>query len=184
MIELYKTREELLAAIGASEGALADPTIDPDSAELTTLALVHFEIVAHTRDDILPLLRNALRRRFDWLSEGRLFHELFLPLKRGLGNAFKRGNAENADKWIRARVVMTRTGVYIEIHDDGEGFDVGNVLERFRNNERYFTNHGSGFVTLDQTTCTVSYADGGRTAHELSLPCARRRKGNPGGRGR
>ena len=96
MIQLNKSREELLAAIGASVEVLTRPSIDPGSSQLGSLDQVHFVITAHTRDEILPQVRDALKRRFDWVSEGRLFNDLFLPLKRALGNAFKRGNAENA----------------------------------------------------------------------------------------
>lgn len=170
MIELDKSRDELLAAIGASEALFRDPAVDVDSRDLVAREQIHFEMSAHTRDEILPVLRGALLRRFDWLSEGRLFHELFLPLKRGLGNAFKRGNDENAEKWIRAQVAFTRAGVFVEIRDEGSGFDVEDLLTRFRGNERYWTNHGSGFVTLERSTATVSYADGGRTLR-ISYRC-------------
>ena len=127
MIELERSRADLLAAIGASAGLLDEPAVEPGSPELLSCDEVHFEISAHTRDEILPIVRDAIRSRFDWVSEGRIFHDLLLPLKRGLGNAFKRGNDADAGKWIRARVALTRFGTYVEIQNEGEGFDVEGV---------------------------------------------------------
>jgi hypothetical protein len=163
MIQLGRTRDELLAEIEASKDLFAKPEIDPQSPDLCALPEAHFEIAAHTRDDMLPLLRSVLMRRFDWLPPGQLFHDLLEPLKRGLGNAWKRGNAQDPNKLIHARVALTSQGTLVEIHDEGAGFDVEGVFSRYRDNERYFHHGGAGFETLDRSTASVSYADGGRT---------------------
>ena len=163
MIELGRTREELLADLDASKDLFAQPEIDPRSPDLGSIPEAHFEVAAHTRDDMLPLLRSVMLRRFDRLPPGQLFHDLLEPLKRGLGNAWKRGNAEDPRKLIRAHVTFAPLGTLIEIHDEGTGFDVEGVFARYRDNERYFHHGGAGFETLDRSTASVSYANGGRT---------------------
>jgi hypothetical protein len=163
MIELGRTREDLLADIDASEDLFAQPEIDPQSPDLCSIPEAHFEVAAHTRDDMLPLLRGVMLRRFDWLPPGQLFHDVLEPLKRGLGNAWKRGNALDPNKLIRAHVALAPLGTLIEIHDEGKGFDVEGVFSRYRENERYFHHGGAGFETLDRSTASVSYANGGRT---------------------
>ena len=113
--------------------------------------------------DILPRLDSALAARFSEVAPDRLQRNLLLPLKKALGNAHKRGNRLDPQKLITLEVVVTRRGAFVEVSDEGEGFDVEATCARFRAGSPYFTHSGSGFRKFEKAGSVVSFADGGRT---------------------
>jgi hypothetical protein len=162
VIDLCQTRERMLDAIAASaDGA---PVIgDPDDPRVASLAELRIALEGRTRSALFPALRAVLLRRFADVGPERLEGELFHPLKKGLGNAEKRGNRGDPDKRIRAELALTPRGAVVALTDEGPGFDVGDALQRLRRAEPYFTHGGSGLQTLEKSRSLVGYADGGRT---------------------
>ena len=66
-------------------------------------------------------------------------------------------------KLITLEVLVTRAGAFVQVSDQGEGFDVAATCERFRAGSPYFTHGGSGFRKFEKARGIVSFDDGGRT---------------------
>jgi anti-sigma regulatory factor (Ser/Thr protein kinase) len=165
VIDLAYSRERMLADIGsppdaAPVGDLADPRARAHFVERDAARLV---ARVHAPQDILPSLDAALAARFAAVEPARLQRNLLLPLKKALGNAHKRGNRLDPAKCIALEVVVTRRGAFVEVSDEGEGFDVAGTCARFRTGERYFAHGGSGFRKFEKARAVVSFDDGGRT---------------------
>ena len=117
--------------------------------------------------DILPSLDAALTARFATIAPEQVRRNLLRPLKKALGNAHKRGNRLDPHKVIALEVVVTIAGAFVEISDQGEGFDVAATCARFRAGARFFTHGGSGFRIFEKARAVVSFDDGGRTFRAL-----------------
>lgn len=173
MIDLRMTREEMLVAIGAHDASGVQPAetapcmpavlTDPLAPAFCTAPHVRLAVRGHTRDDLFPVLKVVLAARFAAVPPARLTRDLLAPLKNGLGNAYKRGNARDRSKSIDVVVDATAHGVVLAITDAGAGFDVAGAVQRHRSQERAFQGHGAGFRAFDQCGSVVSYADNGRT---------------------
>jgi anti-sigma regulatory factor (Ser/Thr protein kinase) len=110
----------------------------------------------------------------------KLIRDLYYPLKKGLGNAYKWGNRKDPDKQITVEAVVTKTGALVAIADEGEGFDVDGILRRFQGDGQYFSHGGSGFEHFNRAQSVISYADGGRTLL-IRFLCAPRSSGGENG---
>ena len=161
MIDLDRTRVDLLAEIGAP-APLGAPLTDLTDPRVLS-SDVHLVLRGRSRADLFPLLEVLLSERFAAVPRSRSIRDLLVPLKSGLGNAYKRGNCGDPAKSISVEIVLTRRGAVVAISDEGEGFDVARVLRHLRSRERYFTDYGHGFRTLDQAASLVTYDNGGRT---------------------
>jgi hypothetical protein len=165
MIDLAYSRERMLEDIlfpkeAALVGDLADPEaraafVGRDAARLVTHV--------HAPEEILPSLDAALAARFAEIPPEQLRRNLLLPLKKALGNAHKRGNRLDPAKSITLEVLVTRRGAFVQVSDEGGGFDVAATCARFRRGESYFTHGGSGFRKFEKARAVVSFDDGGRT---------------------
>jgi len=155
----------MLADIRATENpALVNDFTDPAAVE-DFVALEEARLVARVGDpqSILASLDAALARRFHAVPAERLQRDLLAPLKKALGNAHKRGNLMQPDKRITLEVVVTRAGAFVQVSDEGAGFDVAATCARFAAGARYFAHHGSGFRKFHKARVVISFADGGRT---------------------
>ncbi len=161
MIDLTRTREELLAEIGAPHppNAASLDILDPRIAA----GDVQVRVDSHRRRNLFALLRLALMDRFAAVPRAELLRDVLIPLKHALGNAYKHGNGKDPDKVIRAEIVLARNGAVIAITDEGPGFDVDSTFQRFHEQQAYFVNHGWGFRKIHAAKSTVSYEHGGRT---------------------
>src|SRR5688572_22517241 len=139
---------------------LADPRARACFVESAAARLVT-RIVAP--QDILPSLDAVLTARFASVAPEELRRNLLRPLKKALGNAHKRGNRLDPHKVIALEVVVTSAGAFVEVSDQGEGFDVAATCARFKAGTRFFTHGGSGFRIFEKARAVVSFADGGRT---------------------
>ena len=165
MIDLAYSREKMLADIRAPRdpvpvGELADPAaraafVRSDAARLS--------MRVRTPEEILPDLNAALADRFAEVDPEELERSLLLPLKKAVGNAHKRGNRRDPQKLITLEVLVTRAGAFVQVSDQGEGFDVAAICERFRSGSPYYTHGGSGFRKFEKARGIVSFDDGGRT---------------------
>jgi hypothetical protein len=164
MIDLEYTRERMLRDISASEEIPAVCSIAAlASPEFRTGANARVIVKGRDRAEILPHLNEALTTRFANVAPQMLDRDLLSPLKKAVGNAWKRGNQMDPDKWITVEVVVTRQGALIEVSDEGAGFDVRALVEKMRMGEKYFTHAGSGFRRFSRSDSVVSFANGGRT---------------------
>ena len=87
-----------------------------------------------------------------------------------MGNAHKRGNRLAPDKWITVEVIVTRCGAFVEVSDEGTGFDVAATYERFREGQQYFAHKGSGFRRYCKARSIVSFDNGGSTFRACFRP--------------
>jgi hypothetical protein len=145
MIDLARTKERMLAEIGASA-----------TSERVVLR-------GHTAAELVPLVDDVLSRRLAHVPAKHLFTHLRYLVRKGVGNAYKWGNGRDAGRSIVVEAAITDAGAVVSISNEGDGFDVAGVLARFRRGERFFTHGGSGFKNFDRTRSVISYADGGRT---------------------
>jgi hypothetical protein len=146
MIDLTRTEAQMLAEVRT--GANGEARID---------------LSGKTPDELLPSLIDTFSRRYESLPSDRVYGELSYLVKKGLGNAYKWGNECAPDRALTVRAVMTDLGAVVAISDQGQGFDVPNVLARFLRNDGYSRHGGSGFFHFHESASLVSYADGGRT---------------------
>ena len=186
MIDLGYTRERMLEDIGspparaaqARDVVVVDGLVDPRArasfVESATARLVT-RIVAP--QDILPSLDEALTARFAAVAPELVRRNLLRPLKKALGNAHKRGNRLDPDKVIALEVVVTSAGAFLEVSDQGEGFDVAATCARFKEGSRFFTHGGSGFRIFEKARALISFDDGGRTLRARFLVEEQARKG-------
>lgn len=163
MIDLDRTKAQMLADINASEKAWMNRLSDLSSPDFITLDEAFLSVRGSTPDDFLSTLDAAFAARFASVPPEKLIRDLYYPLKKGLGNAYKWGNRKDPDKQISLEVVATKTGALITISDEGEGFDVDGILRRFQGDGQYFSHGGSGFEHFNRAQSVISYADGGRT---------------------
>jgi hypothetical protein len=147
MIDLERTKADLLAEIGAPPGRCGERTTVRGSSP----------------DELFPELEAALTRRFAGVPSKHVFSNLTYLVRKGLGNAYKWGNHRKAEKAIAVETVVTDLGAVVSITDEGEGFDVAAVIRKLCRGEPYFTHGGSGFKNFARTRSVISYADGGRT---------------------
>jgi anti-sigma regulatory factor (Ser/Thr protein kinase) len=153
----------MLAEINVSEKAWTNCLSDLTAPDFVTLDEAFLAVRGCTPDDFLSGLDAAFAARFASVPPEKLIRDLYYPLKKGLGNAYKWGNRKDPDKQITVEVVATKTGALVAIADDGEGFDVDGILRRFQGDGQYFSHGGSGFEHFNRAQSVISYADGGRT---------------------
>jgi hypothetical protein len=146
MIDLTRTEEHMLAEIRANA---------PEETR--------FVLNGRTPDEMLPTLMETFATRYTSLPSERVYGELGYLVKKGLGNAYKWGNGCAPGRALTVRAVMTDVGAVVAIADEGNGFEVSNVLSTFLQNGGYSRHGGSGFVHFHEAGSLVSYADGGRT---------------------
>jgi anti-sigma regulatory factor (Ser/Thr protein kinase) len=157
------TREQMLRAIGAREEALGAPCDDPASPAFLGREQARLHLRAQTRGELLPSLERALTSRFPEVPPEELILDLLYPLKRALGNAYKRGNQGDPSKSISSEAVVTRCGALVSVRDEGAGFDVEGTVASFRAGAGYFDHHGSGLACFERARGPVAWDDGGRT---------------------
>jgi len=165
MIDLSRTRASMLSEIGVIDEAAIAFLTDADDAQFTTLDRARLVIKGLAPDDLLPPLGRALSERFKQVPPAELSRGFLHVLKKTVGNAYKWGNRKDPAKQITADIIVTRKGAVASISDEGEGFDVADLLKRFENKESYATHGGSGFAILEKSPSAVSYTNGGRTVH-------------------
>ena len=113
MIDLSRTRAELLAEIEATDSAgeplsnITDPRLASRDARV--------RVCGHGRHDLFPLLKAALLERFAAAPRLQLIRDLLIPLRNALGNAFKHGNGRDAAKAISVELVLARKGRTISV---------------------------------------------------------------------
>jgi len=164
MIDLEYTRERMLRDIGASEEIPAVCSVAAlTSPEFLTGANARVIVKGRVREEILPPLNAALSARFANVAPQMLDRDLLSPLKKSVGNAWKRGNQMHPDKWITVEVIVTKMGAFLEVSDEGAGFDVRALVDKLRSGEKYYTHAGSGFRRFAKSDSVISYANGGRT---------------------
>jgi hypothetical protein len=155
VIDLLYSREQMLTDLRAIGG--------PRMASAGDLhCLAHFVLTGGAQVDLLPGLDGALAAWFGDVPAERLRRDLLSPLKKAVGNAQKRGNRGAAGKRITVEVVVAAAGAYVEVTDEGDGFDVAGTYARFRAGDPYFEHGGSGFRKFAKTRSVVSFGDGGR----------------------
>src|SRR6266545_134387 len=162
MIDLKADRAEFPAEMRAVEEARGRPPLDPGDPAFLSDDVACVFLRGHRREEILPRLKAPLVRRFRHVPKDHLQADLLDLVKRGLGNAFKRGNRNDPGKWITLELVATREGAFVSIADQGEGFDVESVVARFRDNQRYFDNKGAGMSRFEKSRSLVWWEQGGR----------------------
>jgi hypothetical protein len=170
VIDLLYSREQMLTDLRAIGG--------PRTASAGDLhCLAHFVLTGQAQVDLLTGLDAALTAWFGDVPAERLRRDLLSPLKKAVGNAQKRGNRGAAGKRIRVEVVVAAAGAYVEVKDEGDGFDVAGTYSRFRAGDVYFEHGGSGFRKFAKTRSVVSFDDGGRTLRMCFLRQAAGRGG-------
>lgn len=155
----------MLSDIGASlDAPLVSELSDPAArARFASLDRARILVRVHEPEEILPDLYAALSARFPEVSPERLYRDLLAPIKKAVGNAHKRGNLRDPEKWITVAVAATRAGVCVEVSDEGPGFEVAETCARLHAGTRYFTHGGSGFRKYDKANAVISFACGGST---------------------
>src|SRR5437867_4483725 len=161
MIDLSRTRAELLAEIGAMDASCSLPC-DITDARVTTRD-AHVRLSGRGRTDLFPILKLALSERFAAVPRLNLALDLLMPMKNALGNACKHGNGNDPAKTVSVELVLTRKGAFVAVTDEGPGFDVALTFRRFQEQQEYFEHFGIGFRNMHRAASTVSYENGGRT---------------------
>jgi hypothetical protein len=164
MFELRCPRERMLQQIGVTEDLPVIDGADPLTAPaFLTAAAAHVIVTSKHRYDIVERLNAALTARFGDVAPQMLQRDLLAPLKKAIGNAFKHGNRLDPDKTVTIELYVTRRGAFIEVSDQGAGFDVEGTIARLGKGGKYWENAGSGFRRFAKTDSVISFDNGGRT---------------------
>ena len=101
----------------------------------------------------------------DWLKERHYSaRELFgvrLSLEEGLMNAIKHGNQRDPSKFVHVYCEVYDSRAYIEIEDEGPGFDPAAVPDPLAE-ENLEKTSGRGMLLMRQFMTLVEYQDCGR----------------------
>jgi len=163
MIDLNYRTEQMHADINAGANVFNNSITDPTDPVFISQDQACLAIKGKTPAELLPVLNEVLSKRFSDVPHEYLFRNLLYPLKKAVGNAYKRGNQKNPDKWIHVEIIVTPAGAFVDVTDEGSGFDVQGILKKFLAGDKYFTHGGSGFKQFKKTKAVVSYANGGST---------------------
>jgi len=164
MIELGCPRQRMLEQIGITAEMPTIGAEDPLTApEFLAAAAAHVVVSSRARDEILARLNAALSARFCDVAPQMLERDLLAPIKKAIGNAFKHGNRLDPDKVVTVELFVTRRGAFVEISDEGAGFDVDATVRKLGAGGKYWENEGSGFRRFAKTDSVISFANGGRT---------------------
>ena len=163
MIDLSYNREQMLAEIKASDNAFTNCFSNPADPGFIVLDEASLVVQGKTPEELLSFLCAVYAKRFPQVSQHQLFYELNNLIKRGIGNAYKWGNKKDTAKNITVETVVTATGALVAISDEGEGFDIESVLNRFQKGKHYFSHGGAGFKQFHKTKSLISYVHGGST---------------------
>jgi len=153
----------MLADIGVRDSDPEVPPLHPGDPAFLEREPARFTLRCRTREELLAQLEPPLRRRFRKVAKRHLEDDLTRPIHKAVGNCERRGNRGDPTKWFAADVVVTGRGAVVAVSDQGDGFDVEQVVRRFADGERYFERRGQGIAHFARTSSLVSYADGGRT---------------------
>lgn len=115
--------------------------------------------------------RELLRFLAPWLSRYR--YELIGEkgiLCEALSNAFCHGHRKDPHLPIELRVFRGKKGLLVQIKDNGQGFYVEDVLNRYQKNKRYYCTAGNGFHLMASSThFGIFYDRSGNIFHLLYL---------------
>ncbi len=114
--------------------------------------------------EILKFLEPWLsRHRYELIGEKGILCE-------ALSNAYCHGHQKDPHRPIALRVFSGKKGLLVQIKDDGQGFYVKDVLDRYRKNERYYCTAGNGFHLMASSPhFGIFYDRSGTTFHLLYL---------------
>ena len=112
--------------------------------------------------------RQIVRFLAPWLSPYR--YELIGEkgiLCEALSNAFCHGHQKDPQRPIDLKVFRGRKGLLIQIKDDGEGFYVKEVQDRYLRKKRYYNTAGNGFHLMASSAHFGIFYDRSGTAFHL-----------------
>ena len=154
-------------------------------ASLAQIAIEHtlfaLEIIP---GQLPPIAHSPYRPEYDWLftTERRIARELEPWLKpyrfeligekgilcEALANAFCHGHRKRYDLPIAITAILGKNGVLVSITDQGQGFDVDDVLKRVATGQPYYHIAGNGMDRLAQSVnFQVFFDQGGRRCNIL-----------------
>jgi anti-sigma regulatory factor (Ser/Thr protein kinase) len=152
---------DVLAALGELEHELDDEVVPAQQPALPSNSY---------RDEYAwqySYERSLMKRTKDWLGMHR--NELIGAsglLSEALSNAYVHGNQRDPYRPIRVGLFVGKHGYVLRVIQSGTGFDVNQVLTRFRSKRRYFSIGGNGLRRLDESrTFRVFFAHDGRAVH-------------------
>jgi hypothetical protein len=170
MIDLNRTRAGMFAEIHASAHILDSPLRwsgvpggPPVVEAFASKSEVCLLVQGTTPAAVLPVLNDAFTARFGDIRPQQLVRDLLDPIRKGVGNAYKWGNLRDPSRQISVEAVATRSGAVVSISDEGAGFDVQSVIQKYREHQKYFTHGGSGIKHFEKARSSISYSNGGRT---------------------
>lgn len=130
-------------------------TIEMDLVSSTT---VIDPVFAHVYDDAVSL----------GFPEAVLRLNVYLALNEALANAVRHGNKEDPRKAIQVKVLLDASRLEIEVTDEGEGFDPGELPDP-TDAENLFKASGRGVFLMRCYMDEVEYANEGRTVRLVKL---------------
>lgn len=163
MINISYDKSQMLQDLNVAKKVFSETLSEASDPAFVQRDQACLAIKGKTPTELLPVLNEALSQRFSDVKHEYLFRNLLYPLKKAVGNAYKRGNHKAPDKWIHVEIIVTPKGAFVDVSDEGSGFDVQGVLEKFLAGDKYFTHGGSGFKQFKKTKAVVSFANGGST---------------------
>ncbi len=129
-----------------------------DVSETHDTIEINFNSTMHNVDRTCDELMGFLYRTFKGMKKHCF--DLNLVMREGLTNAVKHGNRLDSAKKVRCLMKIKPAGeIYMEIEDQGDGFDWKNMQKRPFND--YLSDHGRGLVIIHQYCPDHAYNDKG-----------------------
>ena len=106
----------------------------------------------------LPLVEERLFHFCHEYHVGRYFAAVSVATLQAVENAIVHGNGSQADKTVALTLGTCRGGIFVEVADQGQGFDFGRFGDLPADNET----RGEGIFVMRQLADRVEYCDAGR----------------------
>ena len=116
------------------------------------------QFVIQSTTDNLPLVEERLFHFCHEYHVGNYYSTVSVAALQAVQNAIVHGNEEQRDKKVTITFGGCRGGMYVEVVDEGKGFDYG----RYGDLPAEEAESGEGIFVMRQLSDRMTYSDGGR----------------------
>ncbi len=152
-IDISKSLDDLLETLGRKDGFEEIDFLDQERFKSTDYGRfkILYDFSKHTYWTFILRLGKFLHLRYDmnpkFIDLKRTFEN---PLWLLIENAFKRGHKEDLTKTVEIECFYSPKGFVIIVRDQGDGFDVRDVVHKLERRERFWQDSGVTFFWMQE----------------------------------
>lgn len=172
-IDTSKSLDDLLEALGRNNGFEEIDFLDQERFISTDYGRfkILYDFSQHNFWSFILRLGSFLQIKYDidprFTDLQRTFEN---PLWLLIENAFKRGHKEDLTKTAEIECFYSPKGFLIIVRDQGDGFDVRDIVDKLKKGERFWQDSGATFFWMQEDKVfTYSYNSKGNEAYMFCL---------------